>query len=89
MVASESRYISQARAILEATDAEMARDPGVIVLGEGVPDPKGVFGTTTGLFEKYGAARVFDTPLSENAMTGICIGASISGFRPISDSRYR
>ena len=83
MVASESRHISQARAILEATDAEMARDPSVIMLGEGVPDPKGVFETTTGLLEKYGTARVFDTPLSENAMTGICIGASLSGLRPI------
>ena len=83
MVASDPRFISQARAILEATDAEMARDSGVIVLGEGVPDPKGVFETTTGLIEKYGTERVFDTPLSENAMTGICIGASLSGFRPI------
>ena len=83
MVASDRRFISQARAILEATDAEMASDSRVIVLGEGVPDPKGVFETTTGLIEKYGTERVFDTPLSENAMTGICIGASLSGFRPI------
>ena len=39
--------------------------------------------STTGLIEKYGTERVFDTPLSENAMTGICIGASLCGFRPI------
>lgn len=61
----------------------MSRDDNVIVVGEGVPDPKGIFGTTSGLMEKYGPNRVFDMPLSENGMTGICIGASLSGMRPV------
>jgi len=61
----------------------MEADPRVIVLGLGVPDPKGVFGTTLGLREKYGPARVLDTPCSENAMTGVGIGAAILGVRPV------
>ena len=61
----------------------MAADPRVIVVGEGVPDPKAIFGTTAGLAAKYGANRVFDMPLSENGMTGICIGAALHGLRPV------
>lgn len=52
-------------------------------MGLGVPDPKGVFGTTLGLQKKYGDQRVFDIPLSENAVTGIALGAAITGMRPI------
>lgn len=61
----------------------MAKDPSVFVVGEGVPDPKGIFGTTTGLQEKYGKNRVWDMPVSENGMTGACIGAALAGMRPI------
>jgi pyruvate dehydrogenase E1 component beta subunit len=61
----------------------MARDPRVIVIGEGVPDPKGIFGTTSGLREAFGDKRVFDMPLSENGMTGVCIGAALAGMRPV------
>ncbi len=52
-------------------------------MGLGVPDPKGVFGSTLGLQDKYGPNRVFDVPLSENAMTGVALGSAISGMRPI------
>ena len=52
-------------------------------MGLGVPDPTGIFGTTQGLVEKFGAKRVFDVPLSENALTGIALGAAITGQRPI------
>lgn len=58
-------------------------DPGVLVFGLGVPDPKGVFGTTLDLQEKYGEKRVFDMPTSENAMTGIAVGAALGGFKPV------
>lgn len=54
-----------------------------LIMGLGVTDPKGVFGTTLGLFEKFGPNRVIETPTSENAMTGIGVGLAISGFRPI------
>jgi pyruvate/2-oxoglutarate/acetoin dehydrogenase E1 component len=61
----------------------MARDPSVIVLGMGVDDFKAIYGTTRGLQERFGRDRVFDTPLSEDAMTGVAIGASLAGMRPI------
>src|SRR3989338_7512877 len=80
---SEPRILSAAQAILEATSQAMAADPSVIIIGEGVPDPKGIFGTTLALREKFGSERVWDMPVSENALTGICIGAAISGMRPI------
>ncbi len=53
------------------------------VLGLGAPDPKGVFGTTAGLAEEFGAERVLDMPTAENGMTGVAIGSAISGMRPI------
>jgi pyruvate/2-oxoglutarate/acetoin dehydrogenase E1 component len=61
----------------------MEADPSVIVLGQGVDDFRGMYGTTRGLAEKFGARRVFDTPLSEEGMTGIAIGAALAGLRPI------
>lgn len=78
-----TRQITQAEAIREALEQAMAEDNRVILIGEGVPDPKGIFGTTSGLQERFGTARVFDMPLAENGMTGICIGAAISGLRPV------
>ena len=77
------RIINGAVAIREAIDQSMKKDSNVFVVGEGVPDPKGVFGTTIGLREKYTKNRVWDMPLSENAMTGAVIGAAISGMKPI------
>ena len=77
------RELTYAEAIHEATEGEMARDPSVIVLGLGVDDFRGIYGTTKGLSEKFGGERVFDTPLSEDAMTGVAIGAALGGLRPI------
>lgn len=79
----EERLVTYAEALREAADQEMERDPAVIVMGIGVPDFKGIYGTTKGLVEKYGQDRVFDTPLSEDGMTGIAIGAALAGLRPI------
>ena len=70
-------------AVREATDQEMARDPNVVLFGLDVDDPKAIQGTTLGLPEKYGAGRVFGTPLSEDAMTGAAIGMALAGLRPI------
>jgi pyruvate/2-oxoglutarate/acetoin dehydrogenase E1 component len=77
------RILSFVEAIREATDQEMERDPAVIVFGLDVDDPKAILGTTRGLVEKYGPARAFGTPLSEDAMTGAAIGMSLAGLRPI------
>lgn len=77
------RTLSYGEALREATDQEMDRDPSVFVYGIGVDDPKAIYGTTRGLLEKYGPSRVFDTPISEDAMTGFGIGAALAGMRPI------
>jgi pyruvate dehydrogenase E1 component beta subunit len=77
------RQITYAQAINEALDLALETDPNVLCFGLGVPDPKGVFGTTIGLQEKHGETRVFDMPTSENGMTGIAIGAALSGMRPV------
>lgn len=80
---NNTRNITYAAAIWEATDICLKRDKSVILIGEGVPDPKGIFGTTIGLQKKYGKERVFDMPVSENGLTGICIGLALSGIKPI------
>lgn len=77
------RMISYKDALYEALDQSLARDPRVFVMGEGVDDPGGVFGSTKGLHEKYGRNRVFDTPIAENSLTGIAAGAAMAGLRPV------
>ena len=77
------RILSYVDAIREATDQEMERDESVMVFGLDVDDPKAIQGTTRGLLEKYGSERVFGTPLAEDAMTGVAIGMSLAGLRPI------
>lgn len=76
------RELTFVEAIRDTTAHIMAGDDRVILIGEGVPDPKAVFGTTKGLKEKF-PDRVFDMPVSENGGTGICIGAAINGLKPI------
>lgn len=61
----------------------MATDPSVICTGLGVTDPGGVFGTTSGLLAEFGSDRVFDGPTSENAMTGVGVGAALAGLKPV------
>ena len=70
-------------AIQRAHDEEMARDPLVICMGEDIGVAGGTYKATKGLFEKYGPLRVMDTPISENGYTGLGIGASFLGVRPV------
>lgn len=78
-----TRQLKFVQALNEALDLSMAKDPRVFVMGLGVPDPVGVFGSTKGLVEKYGPKRVLDMPVSENAMTGVVLGAALTGMRPV------
>lgn len=80
---TKSNEITFANAINNALDVALDTDNNVICYGLGVVDPKRVFGTTNNLLEKYGENRVFDMPTSENAMTGIAVGASLDGIRPV------
>ena len=78
-----NRQLKFAEAIHEAIDICLERDRTTYVMGLGVPDPIGVFGTTKGLRDKHGAKRVFDMPVAENAMTGVALGSCLVGMRPI------
>jgi pyruvate/2-oxoglutarate/acetoin dehydrogenase E1 component len=71
------------QALREALDEELERDERVILFGEDVAIAGGVFAVTPGLYSKHGPARVFDTPISELAMTGSAFGAAITGMRPV------
>jgi len=77
------RMLSYVDALREAVAQEMERDERVFVMGLDVDDHKGIQGSTRGLVDRFGAERVFTTPLSEDAMTGVAIGAAIAGMRPI------
>lgn len=77
------RKLSYVEAIREAFDQALANDKRVFLMGQGVDDPFGMFGATLNLHKKYGKDRVFDTPLSENSLTGVAIGAALAGMRPI------
>lgn len=79
----EGRKLSYAAAIREALELALTNDERVFVMGQGVDDPVGMFGITVDLHKKYGQERVFDTPLSENALTGVAIGAALAGMRPV------
>lgn len=70
-------------AIRDALDEELAADERVILFGEDVAVAGGVFATTPGLYEKYGAERVFDTPISELALAGAAFGSAVTGLRPV------
>lgn len=70
-------------AVRRAHDEEMANDPMVICMGEDIGVAGGTYKATNGLYAKYGAERVIDTPISENGFTGLAVGASFLGVRPI------
>ena len=70
-------------AIRDALDEELAADERVVLFGEDIAVAGGVFATTTGLYDKYGPERVFDTPISELAMAGAAFGSAVNGLRPV------
>ena len=78
-----SRSISYAQAINEALHQAMELAPEVIVLGQLVDYHSGIFGTTTGLVDRFGPERVRDFPVAENLMTATAMGASLTGLRPV------
>ena len=80
---AEGRVLGYGAAINEALTLALDQDPSVLVLGQGVDDPSAMFGTTRGLAERFGNARVFDTPLSEEGMMGVSTGAAMHGMRPV------
>jgi len=78
-----TRRLTTAKAISEAIAQEMRRDPEVFVMGEDVGPYGGIFGSTGGLFDEFGATRIIDTPISETGFIGAGIGAAVEGMRPV------
>lgn len=77
------KMIKFSDSILQATHQAMERNPDVFVYGLGVDDQGGMYGTTKDLHKIFGSKRCFDTPISEDSMTGMGIGAALAGLRPI------
>ncbi|MFD5738780.1 alpha-ketoacid dehydrogenase subunit beta [Streptomyces massasporeus] len=75
-------------AVAEGIAREMRRDASVVCLGEDIAAAGGVFKTTTGLFEEFGPARVWDTPISEQAIVGAAMGAAMTGMRPVAEIMF-
>ena len=80
--------LNMVQAINLALDEMMAEDPSVVVLGEDVGVDGGVFRVTEGLIEKYGEARVIDTPLAESAIIGTAIGMALAGLKPVGEMQF-
>lgn len=78
-----NEVITFAQAINQALAESMRKNEKVLCFGLGADDPKRMFGTTNDLVEEFGNERVFDMPTSENAMTGVAIGASLDGYIPV------
>ena len=80
--------ITMIEAIAMAQAWELEHDASVVVLGEDVGRSGGVFRATAGLFERFGAERVQDTPLAENMIAGMCVGMSAQGLRPVAEIQF-
>jgi pyruvate dehydrogenase E1 component beta subunit len=78
-----TRRLTTSKAMVEAIEQEMERDPSVFYMGEDVGAYGGIFGSTGGLLDRFGPDRVIDTPISETAFIGLGIGAAVEGMRPI------
>lgn len=78
-----TQIIELREALRQAIDEEMTRDPNVFVMGEEVGEYNGAYKVTKGLLDKWGPKRIVDTPIAELGFAGLCIGAAMTGLRPI------
>ncbi|MEI5519473.1 alpha-ketoacid dehydrogenase subunit beta [Streptomyces brasiliscabiei] len=80
--------ITYREAVAEGLAREMRRDPTVVCLGEDIAEAGGVFKTTAGLLKEFGPERVWDTPISEQAIVGAAMGAAMTGIRPVAEIMF-
>ena len=80
---NQGRVLSYVQSLNESLRIALEDNESVIVMGQGVDDPSAMFGSTKGLQDRFGESRVFDTPLSEEGMMGVCTGAAMRGLRPV------
>lgn len=83
-----AELITYRDAVAEGIAREMRADPSVVCLGEDIGAAEGVFKTTVGLFKEFGAERVWDTPISEQAIVGAALGAAMTGMRPVAEIMF-
>jgi pyruvate dehydrogenase E1 component beta subunit len=84
----ENLTITYREAVAEGIAREMRRDASVVCLGEDIGAAEGVFKTTVGLFKEFGPDRVWDTPISEQAIVGAAMGAAMTGMRPVAEIMF-
>jgi pyruvate/2-oxoglutarate/acetoin dehydrogenase E1 component len=80
--------ITYREAVAEGLARELRRDPSIVCLGEDIGAAGGVFKTTAGLFGEFGRERVWDTPISEQAILGVAMGAAMTGMRPVAEIMF-
>jgi acetoin:2,6-dichlorophenolindophenol oxidoreductase subunit beta len=83
-----TRQVTYREAVADGIARQMRRDPSVVCLGEDIGAAGGVFKTTVGLFEEFGPDRVWDTPISEQAIVGAAMGAALTGMRPVAEIMF-
>ncbi len=86
--AAQTRTLTYAEAIREALRQVMESDPSVFLIGEDIGLYGGAFGVTAGLYQQFGEERVRDTPISEAAIAGACLGAALTGMRPVGEIQF-
>jgi len=87
-MADVTEVITYREAVAEGIARELRRDPSVVCLGEDIAAAGGVFKTTAGLLAEFGKDRVWDTPISEQAILGVAMGAAMTGMRPVAEIMF-
>jgi len=87
-VTDQAKVITYREAVAEGIARELRRDPSVVCLGEDIGAAGGVFKTTAGLLAEFGKQRVWDTPISEQAILGVAMGAAMTGMRPVAEIMF-
>jgi acetoin:2,6-dichlorophenolindophenol oxidoreductase subunit beta len=83
-----TKLVTYRESVAEGIAREMRRDSSVVCIGEDIGAAGGVFKTTQGLFEEFGAGRIWDTPISEQAIVGAAMGAAMTGVRPVAEIMF-
>jgi acetoin:2,6-dichlorophenolindophenol oxidoreductase subunit beta len=87
-VTDGTRQVTYREAVADGIARQMRRDPTVVCLGEDIGAAGGVFKTTVGLLDEFGPDRVWDTPISEQAIVGAAMGAALTGMRPVAEIMF-
>src|ERR1700675_880820 len=85
---TRTRELTLAQAVNEALAEELRRDERVFVIGEDVAEAGTPFKVPSGLVDEFGTDRVIDSPISEAGITGLCVGAAMTGMRPVVDIMF-